>query len=370
MKIERLRTNDAADARAFLRTHYGPAFYGADQAYFDWLYQESPCAWFASARELGEIPVNVVRDEAGAIGAIHAFVPFDAATPWGGTRGVWDLEWINGSGIRGAGRALASHLLAGVDVYLGYGCNDLSAKAFAAMGLEVLPEIPRVVFLHRPDELLHLMAEAGIEIPSAPLPTDSRCDGMAWSRLPNAADIGDALLKAHAARHSFGATRSRDWLAWRFDRHPHIDYHVVSGGAGAAILRLEEVLDSRMTVLRLLEFYPEPDGEGPLLGAVLAFAQENGCLLTDYFGADDDSARRLMKAGESLTGVHPAWLPPLPYRFQPLAGGAGSVNLVRAAGGLAPAGAPMAGFHATKADANQDILRRLGSGAELGNSGT
>ena len=161
--IVQLSHEKASSVRAFLRRFYGESFYGADERYFEWMYERYPSRWFAPSAAEGKLPINAVLTKNGELGAIHAFLPFDARTPWGGEVGIWDIEWINGSGIPGAGRALAKHLLDQVDIYAGFGCNELSEEAFGKMGLAFVPEIPRLVAVLYPDILKQALVSSKIE---------------------------------------------------------------------------------------------------------------------------------------------------------------------------------------------------------------
>jgi hypothetical protein len=356
--VERLRDADAHAAKAFLRANYGAGFYGAEDRYFDWIYRDSPCGWFVSERAEGRLPINVVRGDDGTIAAIHAFLPFDARTPWGGQVGIWDLEWINASAPPGTGRMLARHLLDGVDIYAGYGCNDLSARAFARMGMKLVHEIPRRVAVLDTASLARALKEAGLHGTVPP----SVAAGGEWSELGSTEALPEACLEAYRAATPFGAERERPWLAWRYDRHPFIDYRIVAAGEDAAILRIERT--GTLAVCRICDFFPAGTA-GKLLAAVLCFARDQGCALADYFSIDVAHAARLDAAADEIS-IALLDTPRLPFMFQPLAvGDRYSINLVIQAGGRAPAGVDPLAFHATKADANQDVMRSPYTAAQL-----
>src|SRR5689334_15377611 len=95
------------DVRRFLQHQYGENYYGANPDYFEWLYMSSPCNWFSKQRDAGWLPINVVLNDDGSLGAVHAFVPFDLWTATEPAAGIWDIEWINRTRIAGIGRMLA-----------------------------------------------------------------------------------------------------------------------------------------------------------------------------------------------------------------------------------------------------------------------
>ena len=348
-------------AVAFLRACYGDDYYGADETYFRWLYLESPCAWFESERERDRIPVNGVFDAKGGLEAIHAYLPFDAVTPWGGSIGVWDVEWINASGVGGTGQALASRLLEQVDVYAGYGCNQRSASAFRKMGLTVVDEIPRLVAILDRDRLGDLCAQNGYPFEASALPPVTVfCEGP-WHLLDRAALVPGAILAAARRGVRFGVSRSPAWLGWRYDRHPFIAYRVVApdpmGERGAAVVRVERIVGSDLHVCRVLDFFFAPGHESALLAAVLTYAREQTCLVADYFDTAATSAHLVETAARSLDASL-LWTPRVPFMFQPTAfNDRNSINLVIALGGRARGSTELGAFHATKADSNQDVLR-------------
>lgn len=105
-----------------------------------------------------------MTDDEEVVLAIHASIPFDASTPWGGTREIWGIEWINGTGPRGSGCRLAAALLAEVDIYVGFGCNKLSEAAFASMGVKVILEIHRSVVVTNGFGLRMALMQLDVEV--------------------------------------------------------------------------------------------------------------------------------------------------------------------------------------------------------------
>ncbi|CAA7621682.1 hypothetical protein [Magnetospirillum sp. UT-4] len=364
--IAALAADRAADVRRFLQGTYGDGHYGAEARYFDWLYLRSPCRWYEGERRAGRMPVNAILDQAGDLAAIHAYLPFDARTPWGGGTGVWDVEWINGSGVRGGGRALATHLLAAVDVYGGFGCNDLSAAAFERLGMTVRPEIHRLVALTDADAFRALLDREGKLGEAGPLPAGVPPLAVRPAVLDGARAIPGAALEAYGERTPFGVGRDRDWLEWRYDRHPFIPYLAIGAAGGGAVLRLEAVVGTAARVARLLEFFPLPGGEAELLAAALAAARDAGAPLLDVFTTGRAEAALLADSARALDVDLPA-NPRLPYMFQPLEfARANAPNMVFAIGGRAGENrADPADFRAGKGDSNQDVLRDPASAPRL-----
>jgi hypothetical protein len=346
---------------AFLRRYYGEKFYGADETYFDWQYLQTPCDWYAPQAEDGKIPVNAVLDDGGEIQAVHAYLPYDARTPWGGVRGVWDVEWINGSGVPGTGRVLAQHLLDHCDVYTGYGMNDLADIAFRKMGMTVSNEIFRRVAIIDRETLATQMAEAGFIGEAKGLPDACTLPDRPWHALEAAGAVPAPVLDNYAETTPFGVGRSPEWLAWRYDRNPYIKYTPVAadpdGTHGVAIARLENVVGTDLTACRLTDFLTMPGHERDLLEAVATFARSKGSLIMDYLTTSKTRAAAFDEGTQGEDhGVHKN--PRVPYMYQPLNfNQRNAMNFVISAGPNAPAGIDLSPFHATKGDTDQDILR-------------
>lgn len=347
--------------QAFLRRHYGERFYGAEERYFDWQYLKVPCDWFAPEAAAGRIPVNAVLDGEDKIMAVHAFIPFDARTPWGGTRGVWDSEWINGSGIPGLGRTLARHLLAGADIYGGFAMNDMADQAFRRLGMNIFPEISRRVAVLDRDALATLTEQAGFAKEARGLPATCTLPGRRWYQLAGTAAVPNRVLDFQAQSIPFAAGRSRLWLNWRYDRHPFIAYAVIAaepdGASGVAVARLEAITGTGRIACRLTEFMDMPGGGRALFESVIGFAHDNRALIADYFTTSATRAQAFDAATTAeAEGVHKN--PRVPYMYQPLSfNWRNAMNMVISTGGRAPRDIDLSRFHATKGDSDQDILR-------------
>ena len=261
---------------------------------------------------------------------------------------------------------MADSLRENVDLYIGFGCNELSESAFKKIGLAFTPEVTRLVMLLDPGALEQRISEAGLEPVSIPHHTTAPMKG-AHRILMKAADIPQSLLDLRTSTMGCGPMRSSDWVSWRYDLHPFIDYWTVISDhgpdGGAAILRIEPIREQQGNVCRVLDLYFGNSRDDRLLGAVLSFARERDCLLVDYFSTSAVSVKRLAEAADRLS--QPALKNPhIPYMFQPLAmGPRNSFNAVFAASTNAPHGFGLSDVLATKADSTQDIERHPNSTA-------
>ena len=367
--IQTLPTSALSNVLDFLKSQYGAAYYGADPNYFNWFFGSVPCRWFAPERDKGMLPANAMLGSDGEILAIHIYLPFDCLSPWGGKRGVFDEEWINGANIPGAGRVLATHLLASCDIYAGLGCNDLSENAFRKLGLDFSNETPRLVALLSASGLNDLLRRSGFEDQLSD-PRHETTSLAPWHLLPIAACLSQDIFTHHRDVIRIGVDRSNDWLSWRYDNHPYITYHCISpdpdGRSGAAIVRLEAVAGTDLQNARIVDFLPAPDAAPQVLAAALSFARDHQCLIADFWTTAKSTADRLMAAANAA-GILLLRNPRIPYMYQPCAfGKRNGVNLAIAIGGQsAGQDASLQDFHTVKADSPQDILRHPDSGAIL-----
>lgn len=364
--IFRQKLVDSENVLHFIRGQYGCKYYGADDVYFKWLYIDPPCDWFHRQSSEGDLPANAAINDSGEIIALHMFIPFDAITPWGGSTGVFDEEWINGSNIRGLGRRLASHLASDVDVYCGYGCNDLSERAFRQMGFSFHEELPRLVAIFRSDKLLQMVARAGHINEAVGVDwVDSDIPSTQYFRLNSASEICKPMVARYNATLTYGVRRSIDWLIWRYDKHPHFQYHVISatadGESGVAIVRIETVADSDECIARIVDLIALPGHESETIAAALAFSSEQGCVIADLMTTDWSLADYLERRFTQL-GCHLHRNTRVPYMFQPLNYGTRN-NVNMAIQSRLPS--DLRTFRAFKADGTQDILRTTESAAIL-----
>ncbi|MGJ3259909.1 MAG: hypothetical protein ACFE0S_09920 [Rhodospirillales bacterium] len=353
-----------ADVQKFIRRYYGENVYGANEAYFDWQYRQVPCDWFRSTADQGRIPVNaVLDDDTSEILAVHVYVPFDARIGRQAGRGVWDTEWINGSGIVGLGRKLAAALLDCSDVYAGFGMNDWANKSFEKLGLTIYPEINRRVAVLDRDGLAAEMTAAGYAWEAQGLPEAAQVLEREAFELMSTEAIPPHVLEREQINTPFGVTRSPQWLAWRFDRHPFITYRIVAadpdGVDGVAMVRLENVVGTCYDACRIIEFYSMPGKEAALLEAVISYASSHGALIVDHFTASDSRARQFdQTTGGAALGFHAN--PRVPYMYQPISfNERNSINMAVTCAESLKGAFELADFHATKGDSDQDILRSM-----------
>ena len=140
---------------------------------FDWYYIRNPCRWYQNFYEQNLLPIHAFVDSDNRIVALHCYSPFDIYSSEKHFRGCFDEEWISISETRGLGRLLAKKLLNKVDVYCGYGCNELSKAAFKKLGVTFVATTPRVVSILDRRAIIKMISEAEGELPLFDVPNDT-----------------------------------------------------------------------------------------------------------------------------------------------------------------------------------------------------
>ncbi len=177
-------------------------------------------------------------------------------------------------------------------------------------------------------------------------------------------DEWDACWRDCFAPRIVGAARDSAYLNWRYKDHPTFRYERVVAldqqtklPAGLAVYRIEEVRDTDLRVLRIVEFLGEGAAGAALAGGIITAARKAGVALADFYCTSHSAARPLEEAGFKLYEPAAETLG-LPGRFQPLDG---SDDTIRGAFWLDPqlkkeTGSLLArpDFYVTKSDDDMD----------------
>ena len=107
------------------------------------------------------------------------------------------------------------------------------------------------------------------------------------------------------------ACRDAAFLQWRYAEHPVFRYEVLRDASGFAAYRIEQVRDTAVRVMRIVDFA----GGSELAAMVAGAAQAAGVAFADFSCTSDRFGRPLESAGFRREDRLPA---ELPGRFQPL----------------------------------------------------
>jgi hypothetical protein len=355
----------------FINDYWGENHvYCRDRALFDWTFHR-PGHWpdgeysFALAEDAGEL--------VGVLGGIpFAFNRFGARS-----RGIWMANYVIRPDHRRGPTALqllATFRPPRFDVCAAFGINPATSAIYRVMRGEVLPLIPRhfAVLPGCEERMRALLAIAHPEWEAERM--RSLAAAFTLEGLPDAGDCCTSLPATWdredwpaIAAGTVGAARDRDYLEWRYVRHPRFEYRIITAPEGAraglAVWRLETIRrqmpEGRRDVDRigrLVEFIPTSRGNArALFAAFLHQLHAAGAFGADFYCYHGPTRELLAGLGFRHTAAHRDG-GDVPTRFQPLDGkGGGIMSALFLAGGPSSCsdGAESA-WYWTKSDSDQD----------------
>jgi hypothetical protein len=248
----------------------------------------------------------LVAEESGSLLGMLGFVEFDACVREERVRGGWMTNWLV---IREArGRRLGLEL---VEAALGAEYEFIGALAansatehilgrygFATRGLE------RWVRVFDVEALRELVA-------ARPYP-DAAWQAWAGGQTQRLSTIsGSEPQTSTMSGPAVAACRDEAFLQRRYEEHPTFRYELLRDSSGFAAYRIEQVRNSRLKVMRIVDFLG-----GPRLAAKLAdAAQAAGVVFADFSCTSAQFGAALEEAWFQREDRLPA---ELPGRFQPL----------------------------------------------------
>ncbi len=357
--------------REFLNEYWAKDHvYCRDLALFEWTFRR-PGYWVD-----GEYSLALAEDGGELVGLLGG-IPFAFNRFGRRSNGIWMANYVVRPDHRRGPAAL--QLLAlfrppRFDACVAFGINPATSAIYRMMRGEVLPLIPRhlAVLPGCEERLRALVAMAHPEWEAER--TRSLAAAFTLARLPGDGDGRASLPESWDAEdwpaiaaETVGAARDRDYLEWRYLRHPRFEYRVIAAPQGAraglAVWRLEtirrETPEGRRAVDRigrLVEFIPASRGNGRgLLAAFLQQLGAAGAFAADFYCYHGPTRALLNELGFRETAVHPDG-GQVPTRFQPLDGkGGGIMSALFLAGGpscCSDSGASP--WYWTKSDSDQD----------------
>jgi hypothetical protein len=246
----------------------------------------------------------LVAEEEGRLLGMLGFIEFDACVGGERVRGGWMTNWLIVPEARG--RRLGVEL---VEAALGSQYELIGALAansatehilggygFAARGMHRWVRVFDV-------DALHVLLE-GRPVPDAAW--------AAWGQTQRlSTESGSEPQTSTVPVLGVAACRDAAFLQWRYAEHPVFRYEVLRDSSGFAAYRIEQVRDSDVSVMRIVDFA----GGSGLAAAVADAAQAAGVAFADFSCTSDPFGRPLESAGFEREDRLPA---ELPGRFQPL----------------------------------------------------
>lgn len=322
VEYRNLQVSEVEAVRELFESYYGPQVYCTQARYFDWLHARSPMHELGATAE--EFTVLSAIDEGRLLGCI-CYLPTRVYAGGREHTAVVTTESLARPEARGVYGLLARRLIGRFDY-----CFMMGATAFLRdlyvrqLRAQYRHDITRWLLIGELSALRTLCAGAP-ELPEGD-PEQLR----AWSQLARElatqhrsqviepGDLDQLYWHEQLASGHASLCRSRAWIEWRYCRHPHIQYTLLSTDAaqtgGLAVLRHELPRGLNVPVLRLLEFLPTRGHELALAGAVANFFARSGAALLDFFCAHERWDNLLPPAF-----VRPAQHRPhrIPYLLQP-----------------------------------------------------
>jgi GNAT superfamily N-acetyltransferase len=222
--------------------------------------------------------------EGGAPVAILGFVEFDACTEGGRLRGGWMTTWLTVPHARGRGlgATLVEHVRGSeYDLIGALDANSATTHALRKLGFVTRP-MARWVDVADAEAIGQLLGRT--RSPAAPSPPQQ-------GSLPRFT----------------GACRDDEFRRWRYREHPRFEYGLVEDDSGFAAFRLEQVRDSEVQAMRLVDFL----GGATLAQRIRDTADREGVAFTDFSCTSPSYAVELERVGFTRDDT-------FPRRFQPL----------------------------------------------------
>jgi GNAT superfamily N-acetyltransferase len=298
MNLDWVRLERAAELQRFIDGHWrqGHAL-ARDEALLRWQHRclEDP-----------ERLAVLVAEEEGRLLGMLGFIEFDACVRGERVAGGWMTNWLVVPEARG--RRLGLEL---VEAALGSQYELIGALAANSATEHILGRygfvartMDRWVRVFDVEALRKLLA-------GRPYP-DAAWRAWAGGQTQQlSTESGSEPQTSTMSGPAVAACRDAAFLQWRFEQHPLFRYELLRDSSGFAAYRIEQVRDSRLKVMRIVDFLG-----GPELAAKLAeAAQAAGVVFADFSCTSPRFGAALEEAGFQREDRLPA---ELPGRFQPL----------------------------------------------------
>jgi RimJ/RimL family protein N-acetyltransferase len=296
LKIDWLGAERAAELQAFIEEHWraGHAL-TRDAALLRWQHR--------SVDDPERLSV-LVAEEAGRLLGMLGFIEFVACVGDERVCGGWMTNWLVVPAARG--RRLGLEI---VEAALGSEFELIGALAANSTTEHILGRygfaergMQRWVRVFDVEALRELLRDRDVPEPA----------WAAWGQTRRlSTDSGSVPQTSTMPGLGVAACRDAAFLQWRYAEHPVFRYEVLRDSSGFAAYRIEQVRDSTVNVMRIVDFV----GGSGLAATVAETAQAAGVAFADFSCTSDTFGRPLERAGFEREDRLPA---KLPGRFQPL----------------------------------------------------
>jgi hypothetical protein len=250
-----------------------------EREFFDWQFRDGPVRLSE-----GEYDFLVLRGDDGRIAGCLGFVGFEFVLDGAVRTGGWTHNWY-AEDQQDGGLALLGRFMELVDNRFLLRLNDKSGTLTRLLRIPFLPAMPRwwaaidaaqaaavLGFDETSDRAILARSAAMIQrIEAAP-------------RIARVARFApeDEFGFAHLGGIAGHARRTGRYLNWRYVDIPKHDYRIIRSDEAFAVYRVETVMGSEASVIRLVEWTFGPKEAAAALSTIRADAQERNPVLFDF----------------------------------------------------------------------------------------
>jgi predicted N-acetyltransferase YhbS len=261
-------------------------------------------AWQHRRREDPERLALLVAEDEGTLLGMLGFVEFDACVHDERMRGGWMTNWLVVPEARGRRLGLAlveAALEAEYELIGALAANSATEYILGRYGFSVRG-------MHRWVRVFDVEALRGL-LAGRPVPDAAWA---AWGQTQRlSTESGSEPQTSTVPVVGVAACRDAAFLQWRYAEHPVFRYEVLRDSSGFAAYRIEQVRDSAVSVMRIVDFV----GGSELAAMVADAAGAAGVAFADFSCTSEPFGRPLESAGFAREDHLPL---ELPGRFQPL----------------------------------------------------
>ena len=318
--VEVLRQADYPQIKAFLEEAEHPGYIHVTPVFFDWFYNKNPMRKLDS----DEIPMLGLRSQGSIVGML-TYHPVVFRLDEAHHEGCWMVDWFVEEQYRGMGVALLLWLKRRYQVIAAMGFNTEVAPLYRQAGFQIRDEMHRPVIFVDAEACFELAGQRTEDskrlLRSLKVDGPANLDGVQARPVEHYYSAHEALWEEARPFYPIGTHRSVEYLRWRYEENPFIDYKGVelwTGGTlrGLLVARIEQVRDRQEKVGRIVEWICPPQWDRAMADVLLGTLMHEGCAFADFFTPSKGFEERLLEAGFHTEQEYNSL--GLPRLFQPL----------------------------------------------------
>ncbi len=250
-----------------------------EKDFFDWQFRDPPTRL---SRE--EYDFLILRNDAGRIAGCLGMVGFEFRCEGRIATGGWTHNWQAETKGEG-GFALLSRFLQLVDNRFMLRINENSAGVFRLLRIPILPAIPRwwgVLDAERAAALFKIESSADQAILKRSAAMLGGNDAAPIGRHVSRFEPGDEFMLDRWPGVRGYVRRTGTYLNWRYVDIPKHDYRLLRTETGLAVYRIETIMGTEASAVRILEWTLDAAESAGALAAILDAAASRTPILVDF----------------------------------------------------------------------------------------